>query len=86
MFVESVRLLCVGEYGVVLCKGLMCVRVVHVFVIESLDESPEIVSVCAEINCVKCFLPFEFLLCFNFRVDVGVQLLYACESVLCGCK
>ena len=86
MFVESVRLLCVGEYGVVLCKGLMCVRVVHVFIIESLDESPEFVCVCAEINCVKCFLPFESLLCFNFRVDVGVQLLYACESVLCGCK
>ena len=32
------------------------------------------------------FLPFESLLCFNFRIDVGVQLLYACESVLCGCK
>ena len=55
MFVESVRLLCVGEYGVVLCKGLMCVRVVHIFVVESLDESPQFVCVCAEINCAKCF-------------------------------
>ena len=55
MFVESVRLLCAGKYSVVLCKGLMCVRVVDVFVIESLDESPEFVCVSAEINCVKCF-------------------------------
>ena len=33
----------------------MCVWVVHVFVIESLDESPEFVCVSAEINCVKGF-------------------------------
>ena len=52
MFVKSVRLLCVVEYSVVACEGLMCVWLVSVFVIESLYEFPEFVCVSAEIYCV----------------------------------
>ena len=49
MLVESVRLLCVGEYGVVVCEGLMCFWLVNVFVIESLDKFPKFVCVRAEV-------------------------------------
>ena len=50
MLVERVRLLCVGENGVVMCEGLVCFWLVDVFVIESLDKFPKFVCVSAEIN------------------------------------
>ena len=52
MLVERVRLLCVGEYSVFVCEGLMCFWLVDVFVIESHEKIPKFVCVGAEINSV----------------------------------
>lgn len=63
----------------------MCFWLVDIFVIESPYESPNFVCVRAEINSVKCGLPYGLLMCSNFRFYVCVQLLYACYGVVCGC-
>ena len=60
----------------------MRVRVVHVFVIESLDESPEFVCVCAEINCVKCLLPLS-LCCV--LISASMSVFSCCMRVRVSC-
>ena len=84
MSVECLGLLSVSEYGVVVCKSLVSIWLISVFVVEALNEFPEACWVCAEIDAIECLFPACSLFKFDVSVNFRVEFLYASDSVRCG--